>query len=150
MQHLLSFLLLAFIAYPFAHLNAQVEHPVSGYGDGYKKFLNLSYAEIDSLVLIPDAKGDYAACIPYMEAGREKAKLEFGEQDSVFAEYTNSLGFYYDYTGQYTKAESLFLQAMAIRKKIWGEQHPNYAVSLNNLAGLYESIGNYTKAEPLY
>jgi CHAT domain-containing protein/Flp pilus assembly protein TadD len=118
--------------------------------EDYKKYMSLSYKEIDSLVMIPYQKGNFKACIPYAQAGREKAKAAFGEQDSVFAEYTNNLGFIYSKTGQYKEAELLFLQAIAIRKKNSGEQHPSYAQSLSTLAGLYLTLENYSKAEPLF
>jgi tetratricopeptide (TPR) repeat protein len=52
--------------------------------------------------------------------------------------------------GNYTAAEPLFKEALAINKKVLGENHPDYAMSLNNLALLYQAMGNYTAAEPLY
>ncbi len=48
------------------------------------------------------------------------------------------------------KAEPLYQQALAIRKKALGPEHPDVATSLNNLAALYASQGQYAKAEPLY
>ena len=59
----------------------------------YKAYLELSYAEIDSLSIISYQKGDFELCRQLMQAGRRKAKVEFGEQDSIFATYTNNLGF---------------------------------------------------------
>ncbi|MEH2179958.1 tetratricopeptide repeat protein, partial [Nostoc sp.] len=44
----------------------------------------------------------------------------------------------------------LYIQALALRRKLLGEEHPDVAVSLNNLAGLYNSQGRYSEAEPLY
>ena len=38
--------------------------------------------------------------------------------------------------GEYAKAQSLFRQAMEIRRKTLGETHTDYAGSLNNLATL--------------
>jgi CHAT domain-containing protein len=52
--------------------------------------------------------------------------------------------------GNYTQAEQMYKQALAIRKKVLGEDHPDYAISLNNLAVLYESMGNYGEAWPLF
>jgi hypothetical protein len=44
----------------------------------------------------------------------------------------------YDAMGNYTAAEPLYKEALAIRKKVLGENHPDYASSLNNLASLYK------------
>ena len=51
---------------------------------------------------------------------------------------------------QYSTAESLLQQALAIRKKVLGEEHPDYAISLSNLAYLYKAMYNFAAAEPLY
>jgi hypothetical protein len=42
--------------------------------------------------------------------------------------------------GNYTAAEPLYKEALAIRKKVLGENHPDYARSLNNLASLYHEL----------
>ncbi|MBK6877860.1 MAG: tetratricopeptide repeat protein [Ignavibacteria bacterium] len=49
----------------------------------------------------------------------------------------NNLGGYYYETGNYEKAELLFVEALRIRKDVLGENHPYYSTSLNNLALLY-------------
>jgi len=51
--------------------------------------------------------------------------------------------------GDYAKAESLFRQALAIRKDALGEKNADYASSLSELANLYREMGRYTEAEPL-
>ncbi|MEH2086381.1 tetratricopeptide repeat protein, partial [Nostoc sp.] len=56
----------------------------------------------------------------------------------------------YDSQGRYSEAEPLYIQALALRRKLLGEEHPSVASSLNNLAGLYRSQGRYSEAEPLY
>ena len=40
-------------------------------------------------------------------------------------------------------AETLYLQALDMRKKLLGDEHPSVAQSLNNLAGLYRNQGRY-------
>ncbi len=52
--------------------------------------------------------------------------------------------------GEYTKAEPLLLQLLAIREQVLGLMHPDTATSLNNLASLYKMQGKLTDAEPLY
>ena len=48
------------------------------------------------------------------------------------------------------RAEPLYRQALAIRRKALGEKHPDYANSLNNLALLHASLGDFAQAEPLF
>jgi tetratricopeptide (TPR) repeat protein len=49
--------------------------------------------------------------------------------------------------GDYGKAESCLLEALAIREKALGKGHPYYATSINNLGTLYKDMGDYGKAE---
>ena len=62
----------------------------------------------------------------------------------------NNLALLYQSQGRYAEAESLYQEALALRKKLLGEDHPDVATTLNNLALLYESQGRYAEAEPLY
>jgi len=118
--------------------------------EDYQKYRSLSYAEIDSLFVMPYQQGDFDECLLYMQAGREKAREDFGEQDSVFADYTDNLGFFYFQIGRYAKAATLYVEALNIRKALFGQNHPLYATSINNLAVLYDHTGEYEKAKPLY
>ena len=118
--------------------------------DDYTKYMRLSYAEIDSLVMIPYQKGNYLQCILYMQAGREKAKNEFGQKDPVFAKYTSNLGFFHQSIGNYDLALPLLIEAISIDEKTLGKEHHDFATSLNNLAVLYKDMGNYDLALPLY
>jgi hypothetical protein len=52
--------------------------------------------------------------------------------------------------GEYSKAEPLLLEAMAIIKNALGSEHPEFATSLANLAILYEIEGDYPKAESMF
>jgi tetratricopeptide (TPR) repeat protein len=51
--------------------------------------------------------------------------------------------------GRYGEAEPLYLDALAMRKRLLGEAHPDVALSLNNLGALYVSQGRYGEAELL-
>jgi CHAT domain-containing protein len=117
--------------------------------DHYKQYLNLNYPEIDSLMYIEYRKGAYDKAIPYMQAGREKAKVEFGQQDSVFSKYTVNLGFFYTHTGQYDQALPLYIEGIKIAEKTLGKEHPDFATSLNNLALLHKIMGNFALSLPL-
>jgi CHAT domain-containing protein len=50
---------------------------------------------------------------------------------------------------EYSKAEPLLRQSLAIRKEALGEKHPDYGIALNSLALLYRDLGEFDKAEPL-
>ena len=60
------------------------------------------------------------------------------------------MAFLYHNQGLYSKAEPLYLRALAIDENVLTPEHPDTAASLNNLALLYENQGLYSKAEPLY
>ncbi len=62
----------------------------------------------------------------------------------------NNLAFLYRSQGRYSEAESLYQQALQMKKRLLGESHPSVATSINNLAFLYRSQGRYSEAEPLY
>ena len=62
----------------------------------------------------------------------------------------NNLAELYRKQGKYEAAEPLYVDALAMWKKLFGEVHPSVASSMNNLAGLYYSQGKYEAAELLY
>ena len=62
----------------------------------------------------------------------------------------NQIAFYLVARGRYGEAEPLYLDALAMRKRLLGNEHPDVAQSLNNLANLYYNQGRYGEAEPLY
>ena len=62
----------------------------------------------------------------------------------------NNLAALYYSQGKYEVAEPLYVDALAISKKLLGEEHPDVALSMNNLAALYRIQGKYEAAEPLY
>ncbi len=66
------------------------------------------------------------------------------------AERLRLLGKFHASHGDYTGAESLYRQALAIDEKTFGEDHPCVSTDLTNLGDLYCSQGNYAAAESLY
>jgi tetratricopeptide (TPR) repeat protein len=85
--------------------------------------------------------------IPHLEGAIERA--EANQQALTVALGKNWLGYLYNSQGRYRHIESLFVQALEIRRSQLGTDHPATATSLNNLAGLYQSQGRYSEAEPL-
>ncbi|MBD2598067.1 tetratricopeptide repeat protein [Nostoc spongiaeforme FACHB-130] len=86
--------------------------------------------------------------IKYLSKAVELQKQLGLEKD--LATSLNNLAYLYRSQGRYSEAETLFLQALLLKRKLLGEEQPSIASSLNNLASLYESQGKYSEAEPLY
>ncbi|MBD2437874.1 tetratricopeptide repeat protein [Nostoc sp. FACHB-110] len=109
-------------------------------GDIYRKRLNRGECQ--------DYKKEQELGIKYLSKAVE-LQQELGlEKDLVTS--LNNLALLYESQGRYSEAEPLYVQALALWRKLLGEEHPNVATSLNNLALLYESQGRYSEAEPLY
>ncbi|MFN6199779.1 MAG: tetratricopeptide repeat protein [Dolichospermum sp.] len=68
----------------------------------------------------------------------------------VLATSLNNLAYLYYNQGKYSEAEPLYLDALAMRKRLFTGDHSDVAQSLNNLAILYRNQGKYSEAEPLY
>src|SRR5262249_30182349 len=49
---------------------------------------------------------------------------------------------------RHAAAESLYRQALDIKKRTGGDNHPHYAGSLNNLGELIQAVGRFPDAEP--
>ncbi len=109
----------------------------------------MSYAELDSIFESLYIQGKYEYAHNYAAYGREKARQEYGEMDSTYANFTDDLAVVYVGLGRYKDAEPLHLEALSISAKILGKEHLLYMTILNNLANLYASIGRYNEAEPL-
>ncbi len=52
--------------------------------------------------------------------------------------------------GDYTRAETLYRQALDINREALGPRHPGVATSLGNVAGVLSAIGDYEGAERLH
>lgn len=61
----------------------------------------------------------------------------------------NQIGEYLDDRARYGEAETLYKEALAMRRRLFGDEHPDIAHSFNNLALLYDNQGRYGEAEPL-
>jgi CHAT domain-containing protein/Tfp pilus assembly protein PilF len=77
-------------------------------------------------------------------------KKVFGEDHPDYVLSLNNMAGLYSKKGDYSAAESIYKQVLAIRKRVSGEGHPLYVASINSLAALYANMGNYTAALSLY
>ncbi|HEX9917348.1 MAG TPA: tetratricopeptide repeat protein, partial [candidate division Zixibacteria bacterium] len=92
----------------------------------------------------------YDSAIVVGKLALEKAKEEFGEEDTTVASVLNRIGACYLQKADYIEAENILKQALTIREKVLGPEHPSVGKSLNNLANIYYDQAKYTEAEPLY
>jgi CHAT domain-containing protein len=109
-------------------------------------------------------KRDYAQAEPLYRRSLEIRKKVFGEEHAVYksslSDYTSCVNFYVSQInenaatcmsrGDYTGAESLYLEALELRKKVQPRQHDHYAECLANLASSYYAQEEFTRAAPLY
>ena len=58
-------------------------------------------------------------------------------------------GYYYDSQGRYEESEPLYLESLAMMKRLLGEAHPSVASSLFNLGALHYNQGRYSEAQIL-
>ncbi len=91
----------------------------------------------------------------YAEAERQfsLARTEAEARDPLGPHMTGTLSsqaFLHRTQGEYTEAESLFRQTLAIQESVLGSEHPDLARSLGGLAFVYQDQGRYSEAEPLY
>jgi tetratricopeptide (TPR) repeat protein len=94
-------------------------------------------------------EGKSKSAIPMAERLAAIRKELLGDEHPSYVTSLNNLAVLYESTGEYAKAEPLYVHAKEIRKRILGEEHPHYVQSLNNLGLLYHSVGDYAKAEAL-
>lgn len=109
-----------------------------------------TFEEIDSMLLPYYNVGDYEGCIYFMNAAKEKAKLEFGVQDSIYASYAMGLGFFYESVGAYKRAESLFKEGRSVFAAKIGRFNASYSNSCISLGNLYQQVGKYNLTEALF
>ncbi|CAF3591327.1 unnamed protein product [Rotaria sp. Silwood1] len=66
--------------------------------------------------------------------------------DTDRADYNHKLGWAYDDMGEYSKALTLYQQALEIQKTALPPNHPDLAQSYNNIGNVYSKMGEYSKA----
>jgi tetratricopeptide (TPR) repeat protein len=111
--------------------------------------------ELNQQVVQLYQQGDYNQAIIIAEQALELARHMLGTEHPDVAASLNNLARLYKFQGRYREAEQMYLQSLAIMKRLLGEEHLNeehlnVANNLNNLAGLYEAQGRYKEAEQMY
>ncbi len=96
------------------------------------------------------SKANYTKAIEVLKKDSLYFKNKLGTSSAEYATCLNNLGVLYSEINEYRKAESLYLDALVIRKNIFGELHLEVALVLNNLAILYEKINDFGKSKQFY
>lgn len=109
-----------------------------------------SYQELFNSSMEEFTKGTHIKAQPYLEEAQNRAKTEYGTQDTIYATFTGYLGLMHSKVGDYPLALKLYQQALDIYKNVYGKGHYKYIQTLSNLANLYTSIGKYAKAKTLF
>ena len=141
----------------------EVSAQAAGQGASYVKFVHPAsrYAVIGVAAIITAAAGTCTSAVialgglvprPVRASAVEKAIIgqALGEKHRSYGTIVHNLAKLYYGQEDYARAEPLYRQALAIRKKALGELDPDYSNSLNNLALLYKAQGQYAQAEPLF
>ncbi len=108
-----------------------------------------NYVELDSVATSLYRQGNFKLGIKYTQLGRKKARTEFGEKDTIYANFTSKLAEFYRKLGHFEQAESLFNEALEIFAQKIDKDHPDYVNILNSKIILYSNTGRYKQAENL-
>jgi serine/threonine protein kinase/tetratricopeptide (TPR) repeat protein len=74
---------------------------------------------------------------------------ELTDQPLVQADLRATLGNVYSDLGDYTRAEAMHREALALRRQLLGGEHPDVATALNDLAEVHYQQSKYREAEAL-
>jgi tetratricopeptide (TPR) repeat protein len=96
-------------------------------------------------------KGDLNSAIPLMrEVLAMQRELRGTEPHPDLAEDINDLAALLDAHGDYDESEKLFLEAIAMKRRLLGEKHPEIAIGMHNLAMTLQDKGDLVRAESMH
>ncbi len=93
---------------------------------------------------------DWGKCVALLEEALPLAAEDISPTSSNYMVLMNDLGLAYLESGNYPKAESIFVDLIGLKKDRLGVNSSEYAASVVNLAGIYQDLGEGDKAEKLY
>jgi tetratricopeptide (TPR) repeat protein len=94
---------------------------------------------------------DPNAALPLMQnAVAMQRQLHGNEPHPDLAEALNDLASLHDLLGNYDESEKLFLESLAMKRRLFGDKHPEIANALENLASVLADKGDLKATEPLY
>ena len=92
---------------------------------------------------------DWGKCVAFLEEALPLAAQDLSPTSKNYLVLMNDLGLAYLESGNYTKAKTLFVDLVALKKDLLGINSAEYAASLINLAGIYQDLGELNQAEAL-
>ncbi len=120
---------------------------ILSYGQDSETLRNLSFDELNDIILGHWDKGDYKEGILTLETYLNKAKEE--KNDSLIYDGINRLGLFNWAKGSYNTAVDFFKEGRMLSDSLFGKTDARYATSLSNLAHLYQLVGKPQRALPL-
>ena len=97
---------------------------------------------------IYDKLGAFENAEPMLKAALVQRQRLHEGPDSTIATSLYNLGLHYQLTGNYTQADSLLREALAMRRDVYGPDHPKVATILGRLGSLtWYNLGNYAAAD---
>ncbi len=95
-------------------------------------------------------EGDLNGAIPLMRGVLAMQRgLRGSEPHPDLAQAINDLGQMLEQRGDYDEAEQLYLEAIAMKRRLLGDKHPEIAAGLENLAQILQDKGDLVQAEAL-
>ena len=103
---------------------------------------------LKELASVVDENGDLKAAIPLMEeAVAVQRGLRGTTPHPALAEAISDLAVLREENDQHDQAEALFLESLAMQRRLYGEKHANIAMELNNLGVIYMKKGDLDRSE---
>ena len=103
------------------------------------------------LAWVVDERGDLNSALSLMqEAVTMQRALRGAQPHPDLADGINDLGLLHQEHGDYDVAETLFTEAIEVKRRLFGMKHPEIALGLNNLALVLHDEGNLKRAEATY
>jgi tetratricopeptide (TPR) repeat protein len=105
---------------------------------------------LQDLALVVEEGGDIDKAIALMQQSVSIYRaLHPSDPYPAFAEAINNLGYIEEQKGDTRAAKGLFLEALAMKRRLFGEKHPEIAAGLANLALVANDEGDLARAEEL-
>ena len=103
---------------------------------------------LNNLAALKYQQGRYEEAIASMEEALDGLRAHFGEHMRVATALLNLASFHTG-NGDYSAAEPLYREALALQRRLVGDEHPSVAMGLTHLGSLLIRKRAYDEAEPL-
>lgn len=80
----------------------------------------------------------------------KEIEQRIGQANGGYATACANLGILYQEEGRYKAAEKEFIEAKAMKEKVFGKENGDYSRFISYFGGLYVLMNDYEKAEPLF